>query len=148
MPEPPDDSSDSSPLLPHGGYEKLRSYKVAEAVYDATVVCCNRFIDRGSRTHDQMVQAAYLLKRQLESQARGFTESLHATRSKARAAQGTSPKGPPCPLCGQPTRRRTAANGPRPGKEFWGCTKYPDCRGIIDIRPDESDMSDQSDSSQ
>lgn len=24
-------------LLPHGGYERLRSYQVAEAVYDATV---------------------------------------------------------------------------------------------------------------
>ena len=45
-------------LLPHGGYEKLRSYKVAEAVYDATVVFCDRFIDKHSRTHDQMVQAA------------------------------------------------------------------------------------------
>lgn len=45
-------------LLPHGGYERLRSYKVAEAVYDATVVFCNRFIDKRSRTHDQMVQAA------------------------------------------------------------------------------------------
>lgn len=47
-----------SPLLPHGGYEKLRSYRVAVAVYDATVVFCDRFIDRHSRTHDQMVQAA------------------------------------------------------------------------------------------
>ena len=45
-------------LMTHGGYEKLRSYKVAEAVYDATVVFCNRFISRQSRTHDQMVQAA------------------------------------------------------------------------------------------
>lgn len=49
---------DNDPLLPHGGYERLRSYKVAEAVYDATVVFCNRFIDKRSRTHDQMVQAA------------------------------------------------------------------------------------------
>ena len=39
-------SDSSSPLLPHGGYEKLRAYVVAEAVYDATVVFCNRFIDR------------------------------------------------------------------------------------------------------
>lgn len=45
-------------LMPHGGYEHLRSYKVAEAVYDATVVFCDRFIDKRSRTHDQMVQAA------------------------------------------------------------------------------------------
>lgn len=47
-----------SPLLPHGGYGRLISYKVAEAVYDATVVFCNRFIEKSSRTHDQMVQAA------------------------------------------------------------------------------------------
>jgi len=42
----------------HGGYEKLRSYKTAEIVYDATVWFCDRFIDKRSRTHDQMVQAA------------------------------------------------------------------------------------------
>lgn len=51
-------SEPDSPLLPHGGYENLRSHKVAEAVYDATVVFCDRFIDKRSRTHDQMVQAA------------------------------------------------------------------------------------------
>jgi len=36
----------------------LKSYQMAEIVYDATVVFCERFIDRRSRTHDQMVQAA------------------------------------------------------------------------------------------
>ncbi|MBW2107871.1 MAG: four helix bundle protein [Deltaproteobacteria bacterium] len=49
-----------SPTLipPHGGYRDLRSYQMAEIVYDATVVFCDRFIPRRSRTHDQMVQAA------------------------------------------------------------------------------------------
>jgi restriction system protein len=47
------------PLIPpHGGYRNLRSYQTAELVYDATVIFCDRFIDRRSRTHDQMVQAA------------------------------------------------------------------------------------------
>jgi four helix bundle suffix protein len=45
-------------VLPHGGYRRLRSYQVAEVVYDATVKFCDRFVDRRSRTHDQMVQAA------------------------------------------------------------------------------------------
>ena len=31
---------------------------MAEVIHDATVVFCDRFIDRRSRTHDQMVQAA------------------------------------------------------------------------------------------
>jgi len=42
----------------HGGYKKLLSYQRAEIVYDATVYFCDHFIDRRSRTHDQMVQAA------------------------------------------------------------------------------------------
>ncbi|HLA82155.1 MAG TPA: four helix bundle suffix domain-containing protein [Thermoleophilia bacterium] len=45
-------------ILPHGGYRDLKSYQMAEIVYDATVAFCARFIDRRSRTHDQMVQAA------------------------------------------------------------------------------------------
>lgn len=45
-------------IPPHGGYRKLKSYQNAEIVYDATVKFCDRFINRRSRTHDQMVQAA------------------------------------------------------------------------------------------
>ncbi|MGQ9648077.1 MAG: four helix bundle suffix domain-containing protein [Thermodesulfobacteriota bacterium] len=45
-------------IPPHGGYRNLQSYQMAEIVFDATVTFCERFIDRRSRTHDQMVQAA------------------------------------------------------------------------------------------
>ena len=45
-------------IPPHGGYQNLKSYQNAEIVYDATVRFCDKFIDRRSRTHDQMVQAA------------------------------------------------------------------------------------------
>ncbi len=48
----------SSLIPPHGGYRNLKSYQMAEIVYDATVAFCERFIDKRSRTHDQMVQAA------------------------------------------------------------------------------------------
>ena len=43
---------------PHGGFRNLKSYQMSEIVYDATMVFCDRWIDRRSRTHDQMVQAA------------------------------------------------------------------------------------------
>lgn len=46
-------------LIPlHGGYRKLKSFQVAQLAYDVTVRFCDRYIDRRSRTHDQMVQAA------------------------------------------------------------------------------------------
>jgi len=45
-------------IPPHGCYRNLLSYQKAEIVYDATIHFCDRFIDKRSRTHDQMVQAA------------------------------------------------------------------------------------------
>lgn len=48
----------ASTLRPHGGYRRLRSFQVTEIIYDGTVAFCARFIDKRSRTQDQMVQAA------------------------------------------------------------------------------------------
>lgn len=46
-------------LIPlHGGYRKLKSFQVAQLAYDVTVRFCGRYIEKRSRTHDQMVQAA------------------------------------------------------------------------------------------
>ncbi len=51
--------SATEPLIPkHGGYRKLKSFQVAQLVFDITVRFCDRYIDRRSRTCDQMVQAA------------------------------------------------------------------------------------------
>jgi len=51
--------SRNNQLIPkHGGYRNLRSFKSAQMAFDATVVFCDRFIGKRSRTHDQMVQAA------------------------------------------------------------------------------------------
>jgi restriction system protein len=52
-------TDNSSKLIPsHGGYRNLKSYQMAEIVYDATNKFCTRFIDKRSRTIDQMIQAA------------------------------------------------------------------------------------------
>lgn len=49
---------DNTPFLPHDGYKKLLSYKVARAVYDATIVFCRRFLAHDKRMSDQMIHAA------------------------------------------------------------------------------------------
>ncbi len=45
-------------LRPSGGYRSLHSFQLTTVIYDATVAFCERFVDKRSRTHDQMVQAA------------------------------------------------------------------------------------------
>jgi four helix bundle suffix protein len=49
---------DHSFLPPHGNYRELLSYQKAEIIYDLTYNFCERFLKKGDRTIDQMVQAA------------------------------------------------------------------------------------------
>lgn len=98
-------------------------------------------------------QASYLLHRQLARRERdflekgGFTERLYTARTRAREAAALkksaksdssdksdlsdSPRKPPpaCPLCAQPMRLRLARKGAHAGSQFWGCSRFPDCRG-------------------
>ncbi len=45
------------------------------------------------------------------------------------AASGT----PSCPICGSRMRYRTARRGARAGRPFWGCSRFPTCRGTRNI---------------
>jgi four helix bundle suffix protein len=45
-------------IPPHGGYQKLLSYRKTQIIDDATVRFCQRFINPRDRTYDQMIQAA------------------------------------------------------------------------------------------
>ena len=48
-----------SNLIPkHGGYENMKTWQLADLIYDVTVRFCDKYVDRRSRTHDQMVQSA------------------------------------------------------------------------------------------
>ena len=53
------DFPDSAGFIPpHGNYGQLFSYQKAEVIYDLTYRFCQRFLTKGDRTIDQMVQAA------------------------------------------------------------------------------------------
>ena len=46
-------------MLPaHGGFKNLRTFQIARLIHNGTVIFCERFVDKRSRTRDQMVQAA------------------------------------------------------------------------------------------
>lgn len=38
---------------------------------------------------------------------------------------------PQCPRCSGPMSRRKAKSGTNAGQEFWGCSKFPACRGVV-----------------
>ncbi len=94
-------------------------------------------------------QANYLLDQQIAALERqfveegGYSEQLAAARLAERqrrtAVDRADPSDPAdpadripaCPVCGKPTVLRTAKSGTNAGKQFWGCTAYPDCRGEV-----------------
>jgi len=63
-------------IPPHGGYEDLLSFQKARIIYDGTICFRKRFVDRRSRTNDQMVQAARSGKQNIleGSQASGLSK--------------------------------------------------------------------------
>jgi four helix bundle suffix protein len=93
-------------------------------------------------------QANYLLDKQIEAmeaqfiEGGGYSEQLAvarlAERSRKKNNHPTDPSDrtdpiPACPKCGKPMALRTAQKGARTGKQFWGCSDYPECKGIVDI---------------
>jgi restriction system protein len=46
-----------------------------------------------------------------------------------------SQRAPVCPRCGSEMVSRTARQGANAGQSFWGCPKFPECRGTRRIQP-------------
>lgn len=67
----------------HGGYRRLKSFQIAQLVYDVTVRFCERPVERFSRTRDQMVQAA---RSGVQNIAEGSQASVPCRRSTNRPA--------------------------------------------------------------
>jgi four helix bundle suffix protein len=72
-------------------------------------------------------RATGLLGRQLKRlehdfiQDGGFKEKMYQARTQARL----DPASPACPECQGTMRKRSSSRGP-----FWGCARYPDCKGL------------------
>jgi restriction system protein len=94
-------------------------------------------------------QANYLLDQQIAAlekqfvEGGGYSEQLAAARMAERGRKKTSldPSNPPdpskhipvCPQCGKPMVLRTAKSGKNSGQQFWGCSAYPNCKGVVSL---------------
>src|SRR5438067_12737971 len=45
-------------IVKHGGYRSLKTFQLAQLIFDITIRFCDKFIGLKSRTHGQKVQAA------------------------------------------------------------------------------------------
>lgn len=91
-------------------------------------------------------QANYLLDQQIAAveqqfvEGGGYSEQLAAARLAERGkrkeqADPSDPTDqiPQCPQCGKAMVLRTAKTGRNAGNPFWGCSGYPDCKGVVNV---------------
>lgn len=91
-------------------------------------------------------QTNFLLDRQITAieqqfiEGGGYSEQLATARLAHRRKSDltnpslpTDPKIPSCPGCGGQMTLRSAKTGKNAGNSFWGCTNYPECKGIVSI---------------
>jgi four helix bundle suffix protein len=90
-------------------------------------------------------QANYLLDQQLTAleqafiEEGGYSEQLATARLARRSRRDQSDPSdradpiPHCPQCGKPMALRTARTGSHAGRQFWGCTAYPECKGVVEL---------------
>jgi four helix bundle suffix protein len=88
-------------------------------------------------------QADYLLDQQLTAleqafiEEGGYSEQLATARlARRQSRRDQSDRADPiprCPQCGKPMALRTAKTGSHAGRQFWGCTAYPDCKGTVEL---------------
>lgn len=92
-----------------------------EIAANALLVLCLR--------ENKMLQAQ--IQSQLEGfrQTGGFTENMTVERVEARKVQASKEGAPACPKCGKPMLKRMQKRGQMQGREFWGCSDYPQCNG-------------------
>ena len=92
----------SNLIPPHGGYRDLKSYQMAEVIHDATVVFCDRFIDKRSRTcrdhlsesHKREGMAPRALPVEGATRAPVMAQMVQAARSgKQNIAEGSMASG-------------------------------------------------------
>ena len=62
-------------LQQRGGYRSLRVYQVSEVIYAITYYFAHKFLERGDRTVDQMVQAARSGKQNIAEGSKASTTS-------------------------------------------------------------------------
>ncbi len=72
------------------------------------------------------------LRTEISADSPAEPEMAANENQRIAAAEGTS-ESPVCPKCGAPMIKRKATKGEKNGMEFWGCSRFPHCHGIINI---------------
>jgi restriction system protein len=70
------------------------------------------------------------LNRMIQAAKSSIQIPRHLKQESGKPEQKITPS---CPACNAAMVKRTATRGDSPGSKFWGCSRFPKCRGTISI---------------
>ena len=112
---------------------ELYGVMAAKGATGGFVVTSGRFTDDAKAFADgrnvQLVDGPKLFAMIKQAKQSVVTKSPQPP-APSMASVAKSEIGPTCPQCGSSMVKRTARNGKNAGSEFWGCAKFPACRGV------------------
>jgi len=115
---------------------ELYGVMAAHGAAGGFVVTSGRFTDEAKAFADgrniRLVDGPKLFGMIKQAKAAGAVSRGPDSQSRGPAATPTAATAettPSCPVCTSAMVLRTAKRGANAGSEFWGCTKYPACKG-------------------
>ncbi len=66
-----------------------------------------------------------------ERHAKPAPQPIKVAQPKPVIQPSLDSANPACPLCSSPMVKRSAKRGANVGNEFWGCSSYPKCKGVV-----------------
>ncbi len=112
---------------------ELYGVMAAKGATGGFVVTSGRFTDDAKAFADgrnvQLVDGPKLFS-MIKQAKQSLTVSAQQPASKPQVVQKAAAVETLCPQCGSGMVKRTARKGGNVGAEFWGCSKFPTCRGV------------------
>ena len=112
---------------------ELYGVMAAKGATGGFVVTSGRFTDDAKAFADgrnvQLVDGPKLFA-MITQAKQSLTATAQQPISNPQAAQPKTAIEPICPQCGSGMVKRTARKGSNAGGEFWGCSKFPTCKGV------------------
>ncbi len=112
---------------------ELYGVMAAKGAAGGFVVTSGRFTDDAKAFADgrnvQLVDGTKLLA-MIKQAKQAMTSAAPSKISEPHMNQSSASVTPSCPQCGAVMVKRIARKGGNAGGEFWGCSKFPACRGV------------------
>ena len=112
---------------------ELYGVMAAKGATGGFVVTSGRFTDDAKAFAEgrnvQLVDGPRLFE-MIKRAKQSLTDTAQQPPGKPTMAQSKAAIEPMCPQCGSSMVKRTARKGGNAGGEFWGCSKFPTCKGV------------------